>query len=178
MGAGEEDDKMKILSIDPGLRNTGFAVLEKKENRDSIKALTFGVIKSPAKLNQSSCLVNINDELNGIIKVYKPDVCAVEAVIYVQSYKTAITLGAARGAAIIAAASKGIPIFEYAPKRVKQAVVGKGAAKKEQVAFMIRAMLSLKETPQSDAADALAVGLAHLYTSKESLQDSTNEGNI
>ena len=69
MGAGEEDDKMKILSIDPGLRNTGFAVLEKKENRDSIKALTFGVIKSPAKLNQSSCLVNINDELNGIIKV-------------------------------------------------------------------------------------------------------------
>jgi len=123
-------------------------------------------------------LVNINDELNGIIKVYKPDVCAVEAVIYVQSYKTAITLGAARGAAIIAAASKGIPIFEYAPKRVKQAVVGKGAAKKEQVAFMIRALLSLEETPQSDAADALAVGLAHLYTSKETLQDSTNDGNI
>ena len=178
MGAGEEDDKMKILSIDPGLRNTGFAVLEKKENRDSIKALTFGVIKSPAKFNQSSCLVNINDELNSIIKVYKPDVCAVEAVIYVQSYKTAITLGAARGAAIIAAASKGIPIFEYAPKRVKQAVVGKGAAKKEQVAFMIRALLSLEETPQSDAADALAVGLAHLYSSKKSLQNNTNEGNI
>ena len=177
MGAGEEDDKMKILSIDPGLRSTGFAVLEKK-NRDSIKALTCGVIKSPAKLNQSSCLVNINDELNGIIKIYKPDVCAVEAVIYVQSYKTAITLGAARGAAIIAAASKGIPIFEYAPKRVKQAVVGKGAAKKDQVAFMIRALLSLEETPQSDAADALAVGLAHLYTSKESLQHITNEGNI
>ena len=104
--------------------------------------------------------------------------CAVEAVIYVQSYKTAITLGAARGAAIIAAASKGIPIFEYAPKRVKQAVVGKGAAKKEQVAFMIRALLSLEETPQSDAADALAVGLAHIYNSKENLQNSTNEGNI
>ena len=79
---------------------------------------------------------------------------------------------------IIAAASKGIPIFEYAPKRVKQAVVGKGAAKKEQVAFMIRAILSLEETPQTDAADALAVGLAHIYTSKESLQHGTNEGNI
>ena len=90
---------MKILSIDPGLRKTGFAVLEKKENQDDIKALTFGVIKSSPKLNQSSCLVNINDELSNIIKDYKPEVCAVESVIYVQSYKTAITLGAARGAA-------------------------------------------------------------------------------
>ena len=164
MGAGEEDDKMKILSIDPGLRNTGFAVLEKKENRDSIKALTFGVIKSPAKLNQSSCLVNINDELNGIIKVYKPDVCAVEAVIYVQSYKTAITLGAARGAAIIAAASKGIPIFEYAPKRVKQAVVGFGRASKEQMSNTLAQMLGLPQALPFDQADALGLALCHALT--------------
>ena len=169
---------MKILSIDPGLRKTGFAVLEKKEDQDDIKALAFGVIKSSPKLNQSSCLVNINDELSNIINDYKPEVCAVESVIYVQSYKTAITLGAARGAAMIAAASRGIPIFEYAPKRVKQAVVGKGAAKKEQVAFMIRALLSLKETPQSDAADAIAVGLAHIYTNRNALQDEAISGKI
>ena len=163
----EGADKMKVLSIDPGLRKTGFAVLERKDNQDSIKALTFGIVKSQTKLSQSECLVNINGELNEVIKSFNPDVCAVESVIYVQSYKTAITLGAARGAGIIAAASRGIPIFEYAPKRVKQAVVGKGAAKKEQVSFMIRALLSLSETPPSDAADAIAVGLAHFYTCKE-----------
>ena len=75
-------------------------------------------------------------------------------------------MGAARAAAIIAAAHHGIPVYEYAPKRIKQAVVGKGAAKKEQVAFMIRSLLSLKETPTSDAADAIGVGLAHLYTAE------------
>ena len=163
-------DRMKVLSIDPGLRKTGFAVLEREDNQDLIKALTFGIVKSPSKLSQSECLVNINSELNDVIRSFNPDVCAVESVIYVQSYKTAITLGAARGAGIIAAASRGIPIFEYAPKRVKQAVVGKGAAKKEQVAFMIRALLSLSETPPSDAADAIAVGLAHFYANKENKQ--------
>ena len=157
---------MKILSIDPGLRKTGFAVIERKENQDAIKALTYGVIRNQQKSLQSACLVNIRNELNSVIEKYKPEVCAVESVIYVQSYKTAITMGAARAAAIIAAAHHGIPVYEYAPKRIKQAVVGKGAAKKEQVAFMIRSLLSLKETPNSDAADAIGVGLAHLYTSK------------
>ena len=157
---------MKILSIDPGLRKTGFAVIERKENQDAIKALTYGVIRNQQKSLQSACLVNIRNQLNSVIEKYKPEVCAVESVIYVQSYKTAITMGAARAAAIIAAAHHGIPVYEYAPKRIKQAVVGRGAAKKEQVAFMIRSLLSLKETPNSDAADAIGVGLAHLYTSK------------
>jgi len=80
----------------------------------------------------------------------------------VQSYKTAIVLGAARGAAILAAAENGLPIFEYAPNRIKQATVGTGAAGKNQVAFMVRALLGLTETPDVDAADALAIGLTHL----------------
>ena len=79
-----------------------------------------------------------------------------------QSYKTAIALGAARGAAILAAAEHGLPIFEYAPTRIKQATVGRGGADKAQVAFMVRALLGLTETPQADAADALAIGLTHL----------------
>ena len=79
-----------------------------------------------------------------------------------QSYKTAIVLGAARGAAILAAAENGLPIFEYAPNRIKQATVGTGAAGKNQVAFMVRALLGLTETPDADAADALAIGLTHL----------------
>ena len=80
-----------------------------------------------------------------------------------QSYKTAITLGAARGAAILAAAEHGMEVFEYAPRRVKQAVVGNGGAAKQQVAFMMRALLGLTETPDPDAADALAIGMAHCY---------------
>ena len=83
-------------------------------------------------------------------------------MIDVQSYKTAIILGSARGAAILAAAQRGLPIFEYTPKRVKQSAVGRGTADKGQVAFMVRALLGLTETPGPDAADALAIGLTHL----------------
>jgi crossover junction endodeoxyribonuclease RuvC len=80
----------------------------------------------------------------------------------VQSYKTAIVLGAARGAAILAAAENGLPVFEYSPRRIKQSTVGRGAAGKNQVTFMVRALLGLTETPDADAADALAIGLTHL----------------
>jgi crossover junction endodeoxyribonuclease RuvC len=80
----------------------------------------------------------------------------------VQSYKTAIILGAARGAAILAAAEHGLPVFEYSPKRIKQSTVGRGGAGKTQVAFMVRALLGLTETPDADSADALAIALTHL----------------
>ena len=97
-----------------------------------------------------------------LIREHAPDCCALESVIYVQSYKTAIILGAARGVAILAAAEKGLPVFEYPPKRIKQSTVGRGGADKNQVAFMVRALLGLTETPDADAADALAIALTHL----------------
>ncbi len=152
---------MRVLAIDPALRNTGFAVIE-AEGRD-YRALTYGVVKNSAALTQSGCLVAIHEAVADAVKKYEPECCAVESVIYVQSFKTAIVMGAARGSAILAAAQRGLPIFEYPPKRVKQAVVGKGGAQKDQVAFMVRALLGLTETPPSDAADALAIGLTHLY---------------
>ena len=156
---------MRVLSIDPALRNTGFAMLEKPLGERDPKALAYGVITNKKSLRQSGCLVAIREQLADVIAKYKPEVCAVESVIYVQSYKTAITLGAARGAALIAAAEAGLQIFEHPPKRVKQAAVGKGAADKQQVAFMIRSLLGLTETPPSDAADALAIGLTHINAS-------------
>ena len=163
---------MRVLSIDPALRNAGFAVLEKVKSADGRKlpqneqyrAIDYGVISNPAKLSQSQCLVAIRNQLAEVIQQHQPDVCAIESVIYVQSYKTAIIMGAARGAALLAAAEVGMKIYEYPPKRVKQAVVGRGSASKDQVAFMMRALLGLTETPPSDAADALAIGLAHFYT--------------
>ena len=100
-----------------------------------------------------------------MIEKWQPDEVAVEGIIYVQSHRTAISMGAARAAALIAAADRSLPIFEYAPRKVKQAIVGKGSADKSQVAFMVRALLGLDETPPHDAADALAIGLAHLQAS-------------
>ena len=152
---------MRVLAIDASLRNSGVALLEAGDGK-GFRSLYFGTIHNASSLRVSSCLVAIHDRLAELIQVHEPDCCALEAVIYVQSYKTAITLGAARGAAILAAAEKGLPIFEYAPKRIKQATVGRGAADKKQVAFMVRALLGLSETPEADAADALAIGLTHL----------------
>ncbi len=148
---------MRVLAIDASLRNSGVAIIDAAGGK--FQALHVGVIHNPSKLTMSSCLVAIHDRLAELIHLHEPDCCALEAVIYVQSHKTAITLGAARGAAILAAAGRGLGIFEYAPKRIKQATVGNGSADKSQVAFMVRALLSLTETPGPDEADALAIGL-------------------
>lgn len=154
---------MRILSIDPSLRSTGFAVLERLPG-GKVRALEYGNIQNAAKLLPSGCLVAIHERLAALIQRWEPVAAAVEAVIYVQSHRTAITLGAARGSAILALAQRGLPVFEYAPTDVKQAVVGRGGAAKDQVAFMVRALLGLTETPQADAADALAIGLTHFQS--------------
>src|SRR5688572_20077728 len=151
---------MRVLAIDASLRCSGVAIVEANAGRQ--RALYFGVIENKAAMRPSSCLVAIRERLQDLIAEHQPDCCALEAVIYVQSHKTAIALGAARGAAILAAAERGLPIFEYAPTRIKQATVGRGGADKNQVAFMIRALLGLTETPGPDEADALAIGLTHL----------------
>ena len=152
----------RVLAVDPSLRSTGYAVLERVCGQSAPpRVLTWGVIRNRPDLLQSGCLVAIHERMRELISEYQPDSAAFEAVIFVQSFKTAIVLGCARGAALLAAASSGLCVFEYAPRRVKQAVVGRGGAQKEQVAFMVRALLGLSETPPADAADALAVGLTH-----------------
>lgn len=161
---------MRVLAIDPSLRCSGFAVLERLEAR-KVRALEYGTIPNPPKLLPSQCLVAIHDRIAALVAQYQPECAAVEGVIFVQSHRTAITLGAARGAAILALAARGIPVFEYSPKDAKQAVVGRGGAGKDQVAFMVRAMLGLTETPAADAADAMAIGLTHLQS-----QDSASLG--
>src|SRR6266566_4930466 len=151
---------MRVLAIDASLRNCGVAIVD-CENGTS-RALFFGTIRNASSLKSSACLVAIRQRLTQLIHQHEPDCCALESVIYVQSYKTAILLGAARGAAILAAAENGLPVFEYPPTRIKQATVGRGGAAKNQIAFMVRALLGLTETPDADAADALAIGLTHL----------------
>lgn len=105
---------MRVLSIDPALRKTGYAILEERPQQ-TYRTLGYGVIQNQARLRQSLCLVQIRETLSGVIAKHHPDCCAIEATIYVQSFKTAITLGAARGAALLAAAEAGLSITEYAP---------------------------------------------------------------
>ncbi|MBE2204262.1 MAG: crossover junction endodeoxyribonuclease RuvC [Chthoniobacterales bacterium] len=154
--------KETILAVDPSLRGTGFAILVREGGK--VRCQHFAVIKNPPRLLQSGCLVAIYEQLSDAITQFSPEVLAIESVIYIQSYPTAITLGSARGAALLAAAQRGIPIHEYAPRRVKQAVVGRGGAQKNQVAFMVRALLGMTVTPPPDAADAIAVGLTHFQS--------------
>src|SRR5881398_3044378 len=151
---------MRVLAIDASLRHTGVAIVD--ANNGKPRSLYFGTIHNANSVRSSSCLVAIRDRLAELIREHEPDCCALESVIYVQSYKTAIVLGAARGAAILAAAENGLPVFEYPPRRIKQATVGTGGAQKNQVAFMMRVLLGLTETPDADSADALAIALTHL----------------
>lgn len=154
---------MRIISIDPAVRNTGFAILEGDTKKQV--ALDYGVISIPQKIPQSAALATVHQSISNLITKWQPDEMAVEAIIYVQSHKTAISMGSARAAALIAGANIGLKVFEYAPTKVKNAVVGSGRADKSQVAYMVRILLGLKETPKSDAADALAIGIAHLISS-------------
>lgn len=156
---------MRIIAIDPSLRSTGYAVLESAA-AGKIRSLEYGTVKNAASLLPSACLVAIRRRIAELITTHSPTCAVFEGVIFVQSHRTAITLGAARGAALVAAAETGMPIYEYAPRRVKQSVVGRGGAQKEQVAFMVRVLLGLKETPAADAADALAIGLTHFQTAR------------
>jgi len=154
---------MRVLAIDPAIRNTGYAVVE-GDHRNA-RVITYEVIRIPKAIPQSGALAAVRTHLMHVIQTHAPDEVAVEGIIYVQSHKTAISMGAARAAALIAAADAGLRVFEYAPSKAKKAVVGNGKADKAEVAFMIRALLGLSETPPHDAADALAIGLAHLQAS-------------
>jgi crossover junction endodeoxyribonuclease RuvC len=155
---------MKILGVDPSLRETGYCVLD--THGGDPKALAFGTIKNKSDLLPSRCLVRIADTLKNLIQEHHPDVMAVEALFYCQNMKTALTLGQARGAALLAAAEHGLEIFEYAPRKVKQSIVGHGGAQKLQVGKMVQRILGLDKEPPEDAADALAIALCHSQSAR------------
>jgi crossover junction endodeoxyribonuclease RuvC len=151
----------RILGIDPSLRGTGFGVIEASAHGKS-RLLECGTIRNPSDLSIGGCLLAIHDRLVELILQWHPDVAAIESTIFVQSRSSAISLGCARGAALMAVARHGIALAEYSPKAIKSSATGFGAAGKGQVAFMVRTVLGLDYTPASDAADALATALTHL----------------
>jgi len=148
-----------ILGIDPSLRGTGYGVLQ--VDRKQSRVLAQGTIKSSPGWERSRCLVQITHALRDIIRRFRPSVCVVEGLFYAQNIQTALIMGEARGASIVAAGEAGLEIYELAPRKVKQAIVGYGAAQKLAVAKMVQRRLGLAEAPTPDAADALALALTY-----------------
>lgn len=145
--------------MDPSLRGTGFGVIRAAKPQPI--ALAHGTIECPATWERSRCLAKIHETLRDVIREHQPTLCVVEGLFFAQNLKTALIMGEARGAALVAAATAGLEIHEIAPRKVKQAIVGYGAAQKLAVAKMVQRMLSLAELPDPDAADALALALTH-----------------
>lgn len=152
-----------ILGIDPSLRGSGFAVL-RVDPLHRPKVLETATLKLKPKLSMPECLGAIGNQVEDFINQHQIDHVALEQTIYVQNFQTAQILGAARGAAIAAAAMRGLPVFEYAPLRVKQAVVGAGRASKEQVARTILSLTGSDLELRYDESDAAAVALCHAFT--------------
>ena len=155
---------MKVLGIDPGLRHTGFGVVEVVNKKPYY--ITSGVITTLSSEDLGLRLKTIALGISQIIEQFKPNIASIEQVFVNVNPKSTLLLGQARGAAITACVLKDVEIAEYTALRVKQSVVGYGHAEKEQVSKMIKLLLNLEGTPQADAADALAVALTHIQYAK------------
>ena len=151
---------MRILGIDPGVAIVGFGLIE--SDRGTLRMLQYGAITTPAGLPLAARLAQINRDLEELIDTFRPDEISVEELFFSKNITTGIAVAHARGVILCAAEKKKIPIYEYTPMQVKQAVVGYGLADKKQVMDMTRRLLKLKAVPRpDDAADALAIALCH-----------------
>ena len=151
---------MIILGIDPGTAITGVGIVEFLGNR--YKAINYNCLRTGPELPLDLRLKSLYEGLTEIIQVYRPDVMAVEELFFNKNARTALAVGHARGIALLAGANSNIPVAEYTPLQVKQAVTGYGKADKQQVQFMVKSLLALREIPKpDDAADALAIAICH-----------------
>lgn len=156
---------MIILGIDPGVAIVGYGIIECSGN--SFKALEYGAVITEAGTPFPERLKIIYEEISCIIEEYSPEDLAIEELFFNKNVKTAIKVGQARGVEVLAAANKGLDIYEYTPLQIKQGVVGYGRAEKVQVQEMVKMLLNLSEKPKpDDVADALAVALCHGYSLK------------
>ncbi len=153
---------MRILGLDPGTATTGYGIVDVVEGE--FTAVTYGVIKTPATMPMPQRLQQIQQELQQLLDEYKPDAVGIEEVFFGRNVTTAITVGQARGVLLLTLANAGLPIGEYSPPKIKDAVTGYGKADKAQVQMMVRNLLDLEETPRpDDAADGLAVAITHYH---------------
>jgi crossover junction endodeoxyribonuclease RuvC len=150
---------VRILGIDPGTARLGYAILEIDGNP---VALDYGIVETRSTADMAHRLLDVHESLQQLISNFRPDVMAVEQLFFARNVTTALTVGQARGVAMLAAAKAGMPVVEYTPAQVKQAVAGYGKAHKHQIQQMVQILLGLDHPPTpDDAADALAIALCH-----------------
>lgn len=160
---------MRVFGIDCGTEVTGFGVVETDEStrQPCLRCATLGAIRLSKSKPLAERLAQVYVELTAELQRWQPEVVAIEEVFYSVNAKSALKLGQVRGVALLAAATQGLPVAEYAPLRIKSSVVGYGLAKKEQVQFMVARLLELEELPEPpDAADALAIAICHIHTAQ------------
>ena len=152
---------MRILGVDPGTIVIGYGVVE--GDRDALTTVTYGAIKCKERLPLPERLAYLFDELGKVFEEFHPDALAIETPFVGENVKSALAIGKAQAVAMLAAARRGVPVFEYPPATVKHHVADYGASSKEQMQEMVKLLLNLEEVPQpNDAADALAVAICHV----------------
>jgi len=165
---------MRILGIDPGSVICGYGVIDK--NGSKVELVEYGIIR--AKLKDEDITIRLKEiflRITGVIERSLPDECAIESMFFSKNVKSLVQLSQARASAMLAATLREVPVAEYSPLEVKKAVTGKGAAKKEQVGYMVKKILNISETPEFyDATDALAIALCHSYRNSYFDKNSTN----
>ena len=156
---------MRVLGIDPGTAITGYGVVE--GDGDSLTLTTYGAITTPSDKPLAQRLQQIYRELRALVSEWQPETAAVEELFFSKNARTALAVGHARGVALLALIDAGLPIQEYKPAEVKQAVAGYGNAPKQQVQGMVKLLLNLDGIPRpDDAADALAVAICHFHSAR------------
>jgi len=154
-----------VLGIDPGTAITGYGLI--REEADSLQAVAYGTITTPSDWALPQRLAHLHRELSDLIALHRPASAAVEQLFFSRNVRTALAVGHARGVVLLALAQAGVPISEYTPLAVKQAVTGYGRADKRQIQEMVRILMSLPDIPRpDDAADALAIAICHLHSSR------------
>ena len=153
----------RVLGCDPGLAITGYGILD--SDGQQLTPIAFGVLRTEAGLAEPTRLLDLYQKLVEMIQRYQPDVAAVEKLFFSTNVRTAMMVSQARGVLLLSLAEAGLPIWEYTPMQIKQAVTGYGQADKLQIQEMVRLLLNLREIPRpDDAADALAVSICHLHS--------------
>lgn len=163
-----------ILGLDPGSRRTGFGVIRLVGN--TLEYVSSGTIHINEEASWPERLNEVFDSVREVITTHRPHEVAIEQVFMGKSASSALKLGQARGAAIVAATHEKLPVFEYEARKIKQAVAGTGAAEKKQVQQMVKMLLKLPAIPKEDAADALAVAICHAHTQKLLIQLAKGKG--
>ena len=161
-------DSLRVLGIDPGTATTGFGLIEGPPGAGGAIALVdYGVIRTAAATPMPERLRDLHAGLSDLVREHRPDAMAVEELFFSSNATTAMTVGQARGVILLAGAQAGVPIYEYKPLQVKQALTGYGGADKRQVQDMLRLILELDRIPRpDDAADAIAIALCHLQVAR------------